>query len=98
MIKLKHPLLQNPRTFLLLQEVDGPLQDGGLVHFAWVALALQHGAQLLNEHIELVSPFLLGFIPGCPADTHEKKRLTGGHQKSPGEKKKRAVKLYRQCF
>lgn len=71
--KSNGPCPSSPLTFLLLQEVDGPLQDGGLVHFAWVALALQHCAQLLNEHIELVSPFLLGFIPGCPAHTHTKK-------------------------
>lgn len=84
------PCPSSALTFLLLQEVDGPLQDGRLVHFAWVALALQHGAQLLDEHVELVSPLLLGFIPGCPA--HKKKNgraaaffgsrleiLAGGH-------------------
>lgn len=45
-------------TFLLLQEVNSSLQNGGLVHFARMALTLQHGAQLLDEHIKLVSSFL----------------------------------------
>lgn len=41
---------------MLAQEVDAFLQNGGFVHLAGVAR--QHGAQLLDEHIELVSPLL----------------------------------------
>lgn len=58
-------------TFLLLQEVNSSLQNGGLVHFARMALTLQHGAQLLDEHIELVSSFLFRFVTRCPSATQE---------------------------
>lgn len=58
-------------TFLLLQEVNSSLQNGGLVHFAWMALTLQHGAQLLDEHIKLVSSFLFRFVTRCPSVTKE---------------------------
>lgn len=54
-------------TFLLLQEVNSSLQNGGLVHFARMALALQHGAQLLDKHIKLVSSFLFRFVARCPS-------------------------------
>lgn len=45
---------------MFTQEVDAFLQDGGLVHLPGVAW--QHGAELLDEDIELVSPFLLRLI------------------------------------
>lgn len=48
-------------TFVLAQEVDALLQDRRLVHLAGVAR--QHGAQFLDEHIELVSPLLLRLVP-----------------------------------
>jgi len=51
-------------TFLLLQEADGPLEDGGLVHLPRETLALQHGPQLLDEHIELVAALLLRLVAG----------------------------------
>lgn len=49
-------------TFMFTQEVNAFLQYGGLVHFPCVTW--QHGAKLLDEDIELVSPFLLGFVAG----------------------------------
>lgn len=55
-------------TFLFLQKVNGPLQDGGFVHLARVTLTLQHSAQFFNKNIELVSPLLLWFITGRPAE------------------------------
>lgn len=58
--------MERPRdqalTFVFTQEVDALLQDGGLVHFPGVAW--QHGAELLDEDIELVSPFLLRLVAG----------------------------------
>lgn len=47
---------------MLVQEVDAFLQNSGLVHLAGVAR--QHGAQLLDENIELVSAFLLRLVTG----------------------------------
>ena len=45
---------------MFTQEVDALLQDGGLVHLA--CDARQHGAQLLDEDIELVSSLLLRLV------------------------------------
>ena len=47
---------------MFTQEVDAFLQDGGLVHLPGVAR--QHCAELLDEDIELVSPFLLRPVTG----------------------------------
>lgn len=47
-------------TFVFVQKVDALLQNGGLVHFPGVSW--QHGAQLLDEDIELVSAFLLRLV------------------------------------
>lgn len=47
---------------MFTQEVDAFLQDGGLVHLPGVAW--QHRAEFLDEDIELVSPLLLGLVPG----------------------------------
>lgn len=47
---------------MFVQEVDAFLQNSGLVHLAGVAW--QHGPQLLNEDIELVSALLLGLVTG----------------------------------
>lgn len=47
---------------MFTQEVDALLQDGGLVHLA--CDARQHGAQLLDEDIELVSALLLRLVTG----------------------------------
>lgn len=47
---------------MLAQEVDAFLQNGGLVHLA--SVARQHGAQFLDEHVELVSPLLFRLVPG----------------------------------
>lgn len=53
MVSLKVETYQNPcciqtsvhfLTLLFLQEVNSSLQYRGLVHLAWMALALQHGA------------------------------------------------------
>lgn len=57
--------IRRPRqrlTFVFVQKVDALLQNSGLVHLAGVAR--QHGAQLLDEYIELVSAFLLGLVAG----------------------------------
>lgn len=59
---------------MLAQEVDAFLQNSGLVHFA--SVAGQHGAQLLDEHIELVSPFLLGLISGNSVKEEKKQKRT----------------------
>lgn len=66
-------------TFLFLQEVNSSLQYGGLVHLARMALTLQHGAKLLDEHIELVSSFLFRFVARCPTadDTREALEICG---------------------
>lgn len=47
---------------MFTQEVNAFLQYGGLVHFPGVAW--QHRAELLDEDIELVSPFLLRLVAG----------------------------------
>lgn len=47
---------------MFTQEVNAFLQYGGLVHFPGVAW--QHSAELLDEDIELVSPFLLRLVAG----------------------------------
>lgn len=47
---------------MFVQEVDAFLQNSRLVHLAGVAW--QHGAQLLNENIELVSALLLRLVTG----------------------------------
>lgn len=47
---------------MLVQKVDAFLQNSGLVHLAGVPR--QHGAQLLDEDIELVSAFLLRLVTG----------------------------------
>lgn len=49
-------------TVVFTQEVDALLQDGGLVHLA--CDARQHGPQLLDEDIELVSALLLRLVTG----------------------------------
>lgn len=47
---------------MFTQEVNAFLQYGRLVHFPGVAW--QHSAKLLDEDIELVSPFLLRLVAG----------------------------------
>lgn len=47
---------------MFTQEVNAFLQYGGLVHLPGVAR--QHRAKLLDEDIELVSPFLLRLVTG----------------------------------
>lgn len=47
---------------MFTQEVDALLQYGGLVHLPGVAR--QHRAKLLDEDIELVSPFLFRLVTG----------------------------------
>ena len=50
---------------MFTKEVDAFLQDGGLVHLPGVAR--QHGAEFLDEDIELISPLLLRLVPGHTA-------------------------------
>lgn len=45
---------------MFVEKVDALLQNSGLVHFPGVAW--QHGTQLLDEDIKLVSALLLRFI------------------------------------
>lgn len=47
---------------MFVQKVDALLQNSGLVHLPCVAR--QHGAQLLDEDIELVSAFFLRLVTG----------------------------------
>lgn len=47
---------------MFVQKVNALLQNSGFVHLAGVAR--QHGAQLLDENIELVSAFLLRLVTG----------------------------------
>lgn len=47
---------------MFTQEVNALLQYGGLVHLPGVAR--QHGAELLDEDIELIPPFLLRLVTG----------------------------------
>ena len=47
-------------TFMLTQVVDAALQDGRLVHLP--AVAWQHGGQLHDKDVELVSAVLLRLV------------------------------------
>ena len=49
---------------MLLEIRYGCFQDGRLVHLP-VVLA-DHGAELRDQHVELVSPLLLRQVPGLP--------------------------------
>lgn len=49
-----------------MQKVNALLQNSGLVHFPGVAR--QHGTQLLDEDIELVSALLLRLVSGHTED------------------------------
>ena len=51
---------------MFVQKVDAFLQNSGLVHLAGVAW--QHGTQLLDEDIELVSAFLFRLVTGHTVD------------------------------
>ena len=49
---------------MLLEIGYGCFEDGRLVHLP-VVLA-DHGAELRDQHVELVPPLLLGQVPGLP--------------------------------
>ena len=51
---------------VLLQEADGRLEHGGLVHLPLAVGADDDGAQLDNQAVELVPPLLLRVVPGLP--------------------------------
>ena len=49
--------------FIVLLEIgDGCFEDGRLVHLTVVLT--HHGAELRDQHVELVPPLLLGQVPG----------------------------------
>lgn len=55
---------------MFVQKVNALLQNSGFVHLAGVAR--QHGAQLLDENIELVSALLLRLVTGNTVDLGER--------------------------
>lgn len=51
---------------MFLQKADDFFQHGSFVHFA--SVAWKHGAELLDENIELIAPLLLRLVTRSPVD------------------------------
>ena len=55
-------------TLVCFQELDGRLEDSGLVHL-FIAGG-HHGAKLVDKKVELVSSLLLAEVASFPAHEH----------------------------